>query len=65
MIYNVSKFPDSLILDEWYFYSDKIEAQEAAIMEARNSGDDWYVLEVTPRAVFKATVTQTVTTEVM
>lgn len=65
MIYNVSKSPNAILMNEWYFHSDQVDAQEAAIAEARTTGDDWYVLEVTPRAVFKATVTQTVTTEVM
>ncbi|HEY6018336.1 MAG TPA: hypothetical protein VIY48_00090 [Candidatus Paceibacterota bacterium] len=64
-IYNVSRSPDTITMDEWYFYSAQIDAQDFAIAEARSSGDDWYVLEVTPRAIFKATVTQTVTTEVM
>lgn len=65
MIYNVSRSPDAILMDEWYFHSDQVDAQQAAIEEARTTGTDWYVLEVTPRAIFKASVTQTVTTEVM
>jgi hypothetical protein len=65
MIYNVSRSQTDPILDDWYWYPDQITAQDAAIAEARASGDDWYVLEITPKPVFKATVTQTVTTEVM
>ncbi len=64
-MYNVSRSPSVPILDDYYWYPDKISAQDAAVAEARASGDDWYVLEITVIPVFKAVVTMNVTTEVM
>lgn len=64
--YAISKDPNIIIWDDWYCYTDLISAQDAAEAEARSShGDTWYVLEITPKAVFKATSVTTVNTEVM
>jgi hypothetical protein len=63
--YNISRDPNIPTPDTAYNYVNQQMAQDAAINEASVYGNDWYVLEVTSRPVFKASVTQTVTTEVM
>jgi hypothetical protein len=47
------------------YYFDSADAYAKAAAVAKDTGSDTYVLEVVYRPVFKASVTQTVATEVM
>lgn len=63
--YNVSSNPSKLNTADWDWYDDQLTANDAAIADARDTGQTHYVHEVTFRPVFKAEVTTQVTTEVM
>lgn len=47
------------------YYTDPADANAKATAVAQETGNDTFVLEVSYRPVFKASVSQTVTTEVM
>jgi hypothetical protein len=64
-MFNISKDPNRPTLDYAYTFDLQVDANAAAINEARLDGDTWYVLEVTHRPVFKAASVTQVTTEVM